>query len=518
VNVLVATAPSGSAPAPTRDRARLGDPVVVAVLAAAVSLAGAARPSLWYDEAATISAAADRSLPDMMRMLGNIDAVHGLYYLIMRGWYAIFPVTEFWSRAPSGLAVAAAAAGVVVLAKQFCRRSVAVCAGVAFAVLPRITWAGMEARSYAMVTMAAVWLTVLVVVAARRSRPSLWLLYALMLVLSILLNVCLVLMVLVHAVVVPSLASRRGTVTRWAATSLATVVVTAPFLVFASGQMRRQVFWISPLRSGTIHDVLATQYFDHSNVCAIVAGSIIAVSVLIWLFSPTRLDAGERRLLVVAVTWMAVPTGVFLLYSALFEPLYYPRYLCFTAPAMALVLGVCIAAVGRAPLGAAGLLTLLAIAALPNYLFTQRGPYAKEGMDYSQVADLITEHATPGDCLVMDNTITWKPGPIRAMTAARPSAFSKLVDPGRGPSAASVARLWDGHIAIWAVAPRINRCAMLWIVSERDAHLPSHESGQNLAPGAHFGGAPAYLVTHQLGFRLVERWQFNFAQVMKATR
>jgi mannosyltransferase len=491
---------------------------VVAVLAAAVSLAGAARPSLWYDEAATISAAADRSLPDMMRMLGNIDAVHGLYYLIMRGWYAIFPATEFWSRAPSGLAVAAAAAGVVVLARQFCRRRVAVCAGVAFAVLPRITWAGMEARSYALVTMAAVWLTVLVVLAARRGRPSLWLLYALMLVLSILLNVCLVLMVLVHAVVVPSLASRRGTVTRWAATSLAAVVVAAPFLVFASGQMRRQVFWISPLRSGTIHDVLSTQYFDHSDVCAIVAGSIIAVSVLIWLFSPTRLDAGERRLLVMAVSWMAVPTGVFLLYSALFEPLYYPRYLCFTAPAMALVLAVCITTVGRAPLGVAGLLTLLAIAALPNYLFTQRGPYAKEGMDYSQVADLITQQAAPGDCLVMDNTITWKPGPIRAMTAARPSAFGKLVDPGRGPSAASVARLWDGHIAIWAVAPRINRCATLWIVSERDGRLPSHERGPSLAPGAHFGGAPAYRVTHQLGFRLVERWQFNFAQVMKATR
>src|SRR5690242_10159314 len=65
-----------------RARERVGrlDPVLAAVLAVAVSAAGAARPSLWFDEAATISAAT-RSLPELWRLLHNIDAVHGLYYL-----------------------------------------------------------------------------------------------------------------------------------------------------------------------------------------------------------------------------------------------------------------------------------------------------------------------------------------------------------------------------------------------------------------------------------------------------
>jgi mannosyltransferase len=141
-------------------------------------------------------------------------------------------------------------------------------------------------------------------------------------------------------------------------------------------------------------------------------------------------------------------------------------------------------------------------------------------MDYSQVADLLTQRAAQGDCLVMDNTIRWKPGPIRAMTAARPSAFEKLVDPGRGPSAASVGRLWDGHLAIWApaVAGRLARCDVLWIVSEHDNTRPALESNANLPAGPAFGDAPAYGITRFLGFHLVERWQFNFAQVMKATR
>ena len=105
------------------DSARQFDAVAVAILAVVVSAAGAARPSLWFDEAATISAST-RTVPELWRMLGNIDAVHGLYYLIMHGWFAIFPATEFWSRLSSSLTVGVAAAGVVVLGRRLSTRSV----------------------------------------------------------------------------------------------------------------------------------------------------------------------------------------------------------------------------------------------------------------------------------------------------------------------------------------------------------------------------------------------------------
>ena len=129
-----------------RPRPAVLDPLIVGVLAAAVSLIGAGRPSFWYDEAATISASYSRSLGQLWQMLSNVDAVHGLYYLLMHGWFTVFPPTEFWSRVPSGLAVGGAAAGVVVLGKQFSSRTVAVSSGVICAILPRATWAGIEAR------------------------------------------------------------------------------------------------------------------------------------------------------------------------------------------------------------------------------------------------------------------------------------------------------------------------------------------------------------------------------------
>ena len=200
-------------PAPTLTTGKF-DPLAIATFAVLLSAAGAARPSLWFDEAATISAGS-RSVPELWRLLGNIDAVHGLYYLLMHGWLAVFPATEFWIRLPSCLAVGAAAAGVVVLGRQFTSRTVAVSAGIVFAILPRITWAGIEARPYALSTACAVWLTVLVVVAARRDRPMWWIAYLVGLVVSTVVNIFAVLIVLPHVVAVTLAAGQRLTRARW---------------------------------------------------------------------------------------------------------------------------------------------------------------------------------------------------------------------------------------------------------------------------------------------------------------
>jgi mannosyltransferase len=215
------------------------------------------------------------------------------------------------------------------------------------------------------------------------------------------------------------------------------------------------------------------------------------------------------------ITWIAVPTVILLGYSVLRHPIYYPRYLSFTTPASALLLGLCVVAIGRSRSGIAAVLILCAAAAAPNYL-AQRGPYAKADMDYSAVADVIDRYAAPGDCLVLDNSTTWKPGPIRPLTAARPAVFAKLQDYGRGRTALERNRLWDSHIAIWAWADKMPECPALWTISERDPTLPDHQRGSALDPGPRLGQAMAYQVPSRFGFHVVERWQFSFAQLTKS--
>ncbi|MGA8329083.1 MAG: glycosyltransferase family 39 protein, partial [Mycobacterium sp.] len=211
------------------------DPLIVGVLAAVVSLSCAGRPSFWYDEAATISASYSRSLHQLWQMLGNVDVVEGLYYLLMHGWFDVFPPTEFWSRVPSGLAVGGAAAGVVVLGKQFVSRDAAVASGVVCAILPRSTWAGIEARPYALSMMAAVWLTVLLVYATRRDNGWVWLSYGIVLTISILLDVYLALLFFAHVTFIWVFVRSRTVRARFAMTSALACCVMTPFIVAAAG-------------------------------------------------------------------------------------------------------------------------------------------------------------------------------------------------------------------------------------------------------------------------------------------
>src|ERR1700744_172760 len=291
------------------------DPLIVGVLAAAVSLGGAGRPSFWYDEAATISASYSRSLGQLWRMLGNVDAVHGLYYLFMHGWFQIFPPTEFWSRTPSGLAVGGAAAGIVVLGKQFSSRTVALSAGALCGILPRTTWAGIEARPYALSMMAAVWLTVLLVRAPRRGAVGGWLGFCLALAMSVSLHVYLVLLTPAYLVFICAFRSSRTVVLRFALASVLAGCALTPFLIAAVGQTH-QISWVAPMGRRTIEDVAMQQYFERSPPFAILSALIVATAIVLWLFTSTRLVGADRQLWTLAIGWLVIPTAVIVAWSA----------------------------------------------------------------------------------------------------------------------------------------------------------------------------------------------------------
>jgi mannosyltransferase len=487
------------------------------VFATAVSLAGAGRPSFWYDEAATISASYSRSLAQLWQMLGDVDAVHGLYYLLMHGWFEVFPPTEFWSRVPSGLAVGGAAAGVVVLGSRLSSRTVGVTAGVVCAILPRTTWAGVEARPYALSMMLAVWLTVLLVWAARRAWSLAWVAYGALLAVSILFDVYLALMSVVHLVFVLAFRRSRAVVAPFAIASAVVLGAAAPFVAISARQVH-QIAWITPIGRRTLEDVVVQQCFERVPVFAVLTAVIVAAAVVVWLRGIRMLRAGDREALLLALAWIAIPTVLILAWSAVTEPLYTPRYLCFTAPAVALLLGVCIAAVAKRAWVGLVLIALLAVVAAHNYAVVQRGPYAKYGMDYSQVADLISSQAAPGNCLFVNDTVTFHPAPMRPLLAARPDAYRQLVDVSLWQRATDIHAVFDTNLIPEASVGPLERCTDVWIITQADPAAPARQQGVAILPGPLFGGTRAFAVTHDMGLRLVERWQFNLVQVIKAQR
>jgi mannosyltransferase len=405
----------------------------------------------------------------------------------------------------------------VVLGKQFSSRTVAVTAGVVCGILPRSTWAGIEARPYALSMMAAVWLTVLLVYAAHRDNGWVWLSYGIVLAISILVDVYLVLLWLVHVAFIGLFRRRRTVLVRFAITSVVAGCAAVPFMVAAIGQAH-QISWIAPIGRRTIEDVTVQQYFERSPPFAILSALVVATAIVLWLCTSARPMGKERHLLTLAIAWLVIPTALIVFWSALVRPVYTPRYLAFTAPAMALVLGVCIGALAVRPWAAAVIVSLFAIAAAPNYILAQRAPYAKYGMDYSHVADLITAKAAPGDCLLVNDTVTFMPAPMRPLLAARPDAYRNLIDLTLWQRAADRNNVFDTNLIPEVVAAPLSHCHVVWIITEADEPRPLHEQSSMLPPGPRFEGSPAFSVPHDLGFRLVERWQLNLVQVIKAEK
>lgn len=125
------------------------------VLAFALGVWGNMGPSPWTDEIVTMDVAR-RSWSQLFALLGRVDAVHGLHYVLMHLVGQVTSVTEFTMRVPSAAAVAVAAAGMVWLGRSLGGPRLGACAGLALAVAPTASRCAQEGCSFAFVMAAAV--------------------------------------------------------------------------------------------------------------------------------------------------------------------------------------------------------------------------------------------------------------------------------------------------------------------------------------------------------------------------
>ena len=443
--------------------------LALGMVAGGVTFIGAGVPSYWGDEAASVMSAS-RSLPSLFGLLAHIDAVHGLYYLFLHFWIQLFGSSEAVVRLPSAVAVAAAVAGVVVLAGRLYDPFTAATAGAIAAVIPQLTRMAVEARSYAFAMAVAVWLSVLFMELLGRSTPSrrLWVAYAVGLAASVYLFLYLGLLLLVHAVVL--LARRPGipVARRWAAAAIAAVVLSAPMAVIGYAE-RGQIAFLARRDYATATSILVRQWFS-SWPFAIAAWVLIAVGIAgaVLAFRRSRtVDIGA----VLAVTWTVLPTSLLLVADRLLTPMYDLRYPAFCVPGVALLMAIGVRELARLAHGrrvarattAAVIVAALAAASLPTYL-AQRQPFAKDGgSDLRQSARLLASLASPGDAVVFDQSVKPSRRP-RIAKALYPASFTGLADVELTTPYTHRARLWDrvapltdveaslaGHPVVWAV-------------------------------------------------------------------
>ncbi|MHC5797407.1 glycosyltransferase family 39 protein [Lacisediminihabitans sp. FW035] len=461
---------------PRRARA----PLTVGFFAFLVSFAFSWLPSVWFDEAATVSATG-RSWSELFRMLGNVDAVHGLYYVVTRLWFDLVGYSPVTLRLLSAVAVGVGAGLIVILVRLFASSRIAIISGIVFAILPRITWAGTEGRSYALTAALAVALTLVFLLAWRSTssrlgvRAGWWAAYGLLAVISCTTFLYLVFLVAAHGVTAVWTLIAAGRPARrpligWAAAAAASALLVLPLASLVSGQSA-QVDWIAPIDGSTFHAVFVTQWFLGSPVLAALGWTLIGIAIVgLWRSRPlpgAQPGVAAPSAASVLLPWLVVPTVGLLLASVTVSPLFSPRYLTFSAPAAAILIGLAISRLRRRRLVLASL-ALCAVLAAPQYLH-QRTPEAKQNSSWSEVASFIASERS-ADATVTQAVIY---GPVRQHRAATtrviaysyPAAFAGLVDVKLKTPAAETGELWETRYPLDGVTARLDGVNTVWLVT-----------------------------------------------------
>ncbi|WP_369777851.1 hypothetical protein [Streptomyces sp. R33] len=345
------------------------------------------RGGMWRDESVTWQVA-HRPLGSIWELLGQVDAVHGLYYLLMHAVFQVWdgggPATGgLWAlRLPSVAATALAAAGVAAVAHRLVGERAALCSGVAYAVLPPVQMYAQEGRSYALVAAAVVWATYLML------REH-WVAYATVLLLGCWLHEFAVLALLAHGV-----SAWRSRGWRWSAAVV--VVLLLPLAVVSARQAEQQLGWLG--RPG---------WQDWA------AYGVVAVAVLLL----ARGAAVPRELVRVAVPLALLPPGLLMAVS-LVHPWYVDRYVLYALAGLALLAGTRLAAArGWWP----WLLVAALLAPFGWWSVWLRTPESRKD-DVLAVAAAVRERARPGD------PVLFMPSRRREWLLSSPELYGTLRD------------------------------------------------------------------------------------------
>ncbi|MGW7424737.1 glycosyltransferase family 39 protein [Streptomyces sp. NPDC054813] len=477
---------------------------VPAAVMLAVGLWGLHRGGMWRDEAVTYQVAR-RTVPQIWRLLHGVDAVHGLYYLLMHVVLAVAPGRpgEVDLRLPSVCAAAVTAGLVAALGTRLARPRVGLWAGLMYAVTPLVGHYAQEGRSYALVAAGATGATLLFVRAATEreaggeseavaggeaeavaggeteaeaeavagGRWQAWWWYGAVLGVTCWLHEFAVLLLLAHAGTL-ALARSSGRVWRgWGCAAAGVAVSLTPMAVVSHAQSAQLAWlWEPDLETA---QVLLRQYLGPTD-------GVYWTCLALGLLGLTRLVGrrGEVTLAAVALPLAVLPPVALMLASQL-TPLYVDRYVLYALAGAPLLVALgadrvagalgrlwshATATTPRSPaLTLAGVLALvLAFSHQVPLLRHDRVPTTRPD-DLGAVAAAAARVLRPGD------PVLYLPAHARGTELAYPDDFKGARDVALAEPASASATLYGREVGAGTLRRRLAGVDEVWAVMEKYA-------------------------------------------------
>jgi mannosyltransferase len=496
---------------------RRPDWLVIAVPALAALAVGGYRlgaPSLWRDEAYTISAT-QRSVGQLFAMLGHVDAVHGPYYLGMHFVVSLLGASAVALRLPSLLGMGIAAGFTAALGRRLARVAAlpapsvtGLVAGLLFAGAPQTTYYAQDARPYGPVVMFAVIATYLLVRAAADHRWRWWTAYGAAIALTGLFNLFALLLVAAHGVTlllarvqarshrpaegdpVPQPADQPpAALPRWLAVVTAAVAVLAPMIYFGY-QQGHTLGWVSRPGLRTVARLVAA-FAGSKHLIPLVAAITLCGVLAGW----RSRRPGELTLTGVTLPWLVLPPLILISVSQVY-PAYVERYVAFCVPALALLCAAGLAwlvrlaaatPVGKRRPALAWVPSAVALAVLAILLIGPQQAISRPAGrpdNLRAAAAVVSAHEHRGD------VIFYIPARTRVLSIAYPGPFLHLRDLALASSPAASDSLVGTQAGPSALRSRFTGVRRVWIVQwnsqrSKQPRTPTGQEELKLVRGMH---------------------------------
>ena len=481
MSVEVEERPAASAPAAARVRDVRGWGAIAApaVLAAVLSLIGLGGRSLGFDEGATASIAAQHGAA-LWRAISHDGGNMSAYYLLMHVLSGAFGNGLVVLRLPSVIATVATVALIGAIAQRlFADRRVTLGAGLLAAVsLPLLYW-GQTARGYALMVafVCAAMLAFVVLVdddararaAAGPSQRWVWLGFVAAMTLAM---YCSFVAALIIPVQLLAVLARRGALRRYGSALAAIAVLCLPLAVLAIRRGSGQLFWVQPPSRMVDTQVLQSltsaglqPVFHHSVTTKTLMWATLAAVVALVIDTLLRRRRGEAVWgMGLVLAWCVLPGALTFLYSVISHPIFVPRNVLMSTPAVALAFAATLAD-RRWPryLAPALLVVVLAARAVPVVR-----AYSVSPEPWHDVTATVLAQTRPGDCVTFYPTDARMAFQYYVGTGAATARAPRSVQPA---IAWGVVRPFVEDYALPSPAQLARRtagCTRMWLISSHE--------------------------------------------------
>ena len=363
---------------------------LVGLVSLALGLITIGRKSFWYDEAFD-GVRIRGTWRSLAVLVGETEMSQAAYLVLLKAWSAVVPGTDVWLRLPSVAAACLASALLVVLGARLVDRLTGIVAGLLLATHELVVSWSQQARTYALLTLAVVVVSLLFLRAVEvGSRPS-WLLYGLAAGLSVYVHFFAGLVVAAQLASLP-LRSRRPP-GRYVSEAVAVLVAVGSVAVaFTATAPRRQIDFLPEPTPASVWAAVAGAV-GHNWLLPVAA---LAGLVVLARRARRGVD-GATWLLALLACWLLIPLVLSFLVS-LHQPILADRYLIVVAPGLALAAAVTVSALARRR-RALGVVALAAVVAVAGVRIVQW--YTLRPEDWRAATTHLEAVRTPVDDLIV---------------------------------------------------------------------------------------------------------------------